>query len=122
MASHEFHNGNRLLLVHRRIQRNLPYGSCHILRRTAVARRVIGLNQVIINGLRNTDKPNVASVMGRIAGKLADRIHGIIAADVQEIANLHPAEFFKDRLIESIRQALRKLVTAGPQVCRRGQL
>ena len=122
MASHKFHNSDRLLLVYRSIQRDLTHGSRHIFCRAAVAWRMIRQDQVIVDSLRNTDKANVTSVMGCVAGKLADGIHGIIAANVQKITDLHPVEFVKNGLIKSIRQAFRKLIAAGTEIRRRSQL
>ena len=49
---------------------------------------MVGQDKVVVDGLGDADKTDVTACFFRVAGKLADRIHGVIAADIEEISNL----------------------------------
>ena len=68
-----------------------------VLGRAAEARTVVGDRQVIVDGLRNTDDPQL--VPG-LAGQLVDLvagIHGVVAAIVKEIADVELLEALQHR-------------------------
>ena len=75
------------------------------------------MHQIIVDCLGHTDKADVAVCPGRIAGKLAYRIHGIIAADVKHIADISFLKSIKKLGIYRISQVFRQLIAAGAQVC-----
>lgn len=77
---------------------------------------MVGVYKIVINGLRLTEDTDVAADLFSIAGKLADGIHGIVAADIKEPADVHLLEFLKKLRINRILQGFRKLVTAGAKV------
>ena len=52
---HKFHNGDGLLLIHRRVQHDLPHRGGHVLGGAAVTRRVVRFHQVVVNGLGDAD-------------------------------------------------------------------
>ena len=77
---------------------------------------MVGVYKIVINGLRLTEDTDVAADLFSIAGKLADGIHGIVAADIKEPADVHLLEFLKKLRINWILQGFRKLVTAGAEI------
>ena len=95
MASHDFHNRDRFLLVYRSIQSDFTYCGSHISGGASIARGVIGQNQVIVNGLRDADKTDSAANAPGVAGQLAYGIHGVIAADIEKGADIHAFQLFE---------------------------
>ena len=69
-------------------------------------------NQVIVDGLRDSHKPDTASCFFCIAGKLAHSIHRIIAADIEEISDSVLFKLLKQFRIHFIAKILRKLISA----------
>ena len=73
-------------------------------------------DEIIVDGFRNTDKTDAAFIFGCIAGELADRIHGIISAYIEDGLNLIFRKFCKQLRINRIGEIFRKLVTAGAKI------
>ena len=121
MASHDFNDGDRFLLIDRGVQRNFTDGCSDIAGSTAVSRRVIGQNEIVVDRLGNADKADRTFDLRRIAGKLADGVHRVVAADVKEIADVQPLQFFKEDAVEAVGEVLREFKTAGTQIRRRSQ-
>ena len=78
--------------------------------------------QIIVHRLGNTDKTDIAPCGCSVPGKLADGIHGIIAAYIKEVSDVHLFQLLKNHGIEPGRQILRKFIAAGAQISRRSQL
>ena len=121
MASHDFNDGDRFLLIDRGVQRNFTDGCSDIAGSTAVSRRVIGQNEIVVDRLGNADKADRTFDLRCIAGKLADGVHRVVAADVKEIADVQPLQFFKEDAVEAVGEVLREFKTAGTQIRRRSQ-
>ena len=77
---------------------------------------MVGAVQVVVDGLGHTD--DVAGVAHplHILADLVAGVHGIVAADIKEPADVHLLEFLKKLRINRILQGFRKLVTAGAKV------
>ena len=114
-------DGDRFLLIDRGVQRNFTDGCSDIAGSTAVSRRVIGQNEIVVDRLGNADKADRTFDLRRIAGKLADGVHRVVAADVKEIADVQPFQFFKEDAVEAVGEVLREFKTAGTQIRRRSQ-
>ena len=82
---------------------------------------MIGQNEIVVDRLGNADKADRTFDLRRIAGKLADGVHRVVAADVKEIADVQPLQFFKEDAVEAVREVLREFKTAGTQIRRRSQ-
>ena len=82
---------------------------------------MIGQDEIVVDRLGNADKADRAFDLRRIAGKLADGVHRVIAADVKEIADVQPLQFFKEDAVEAVGEVLREFKTAGTQIRRRSQ-
>ena len=82
----------------------------------AVAGRMVGHRKVVVDGLRDTDEFLIFPVHGSVVGQLFDGVHGVVAADVQEVLDvvfLHE----KEHLLIGVFVAfdLRQFVTAGAE-------
>ena len=70
MASHDLNDGDRFLLIDRGVQRNFTDGCSDIAGSTAVSRRVIGQDEIVVDRLGNADKADRAFDLHRIAESL----------------------------------------------------
>lgn len=80
--SHDLDNGNRFCFIAGSIQTDLTDGSGNIFGSTSETGGVVSQDQIIVNGLGNTDETNAAFVSLGSTGELTDGIHGIISTDV----------------------------------------
>ena len=60
---------------------------------------MVGHHQVIVNRLGNAHKADIAANMGTVISQLADGIHAVIAADVEEIADIQFAQDLEQLLV-----------------------
>ena len=116
MTSHDLDDSDRFFLVDAGVQGDLTDGGGYVAGSTSESGSMVGVYKIVINGLRLTEDTDVAADLFSIAGKLADGIHGIVAADIKEPADIHLLEFLKKLRINRILQGFRKLVTAGAKV------
>ena len=119
VASHKLYDRHRLLFIDGSVQHDVPHGGRHILGRTAVAGGMICLHQIVVDGLWHADKSNGRIYFSGITGKLVYRIHGIIAADIEEIADLQLFQFFKETSVYRHFHLFRQFIAARTQICRR---
>ena len=121
MASHDLYDGHgRFIVIDRSVRRDLADNGGHIFGGAAVSRRMVGVHQVVVNGLWHADETDVASDPGGIAGKLAHRIHGVVSSDVEEVADLLFCKLLEEPGIDRILQVFRQFVAAGAKVSPRG--
>ena len=116
MASHDLNDRHRSLLVYGGVQDDLPDRGGYIFCSAAETGRMICEHQIVVNGLGNADEPYIAAGPGSKAGKLIHRIHGVVSSHIEEISDVHFAEIIKNSGIDSVRQILRELKAAGPQI------
>ena len=72
--------------------------------------------KVIVDGLRLAKDTDIAADLPGIAGKLADSIHGIVASDIKEPADVHLLEFTEELRINRVFQGFREFVAAGTKI------
>ena len=74
---------------------------------------MIGSAEVIVYGLRDTYDANIFSVLFGVCGKLHNRIHGVIAANVEEGFDIMLSEAVHDLFIyRAVRVRFGKLISA----------
>ena len=78
---------------------------------------MIRLYQVIVDGLWHANEADIAADSLGVAGQFADRIHGIISPDIEEIADAMLLKFLEKLWIHCVLQTLRQLVPAGAKIC-----
>ena len=100
VAAHQFHDGNGFLLIDGGVQNNFPDRIGHVLGGASVTGGMVGQNEIVVYGFRNTDETDLAVMMGGVAGQLADRVHGIIASDVEEVSDVHLPKLLKQGRVE----------------------
>ena len=116
VTSHDLDDSDGFFLIDTGVQGDLTDGGSYVAGSTSESGSMVGVYKIVINGLRLTEDTDVAADLFSIAGKLADGIHGIVAADIKEPADIHLLEFLKKLRINRILQGFRKLVTAGAEI------
>ena len=86
-------------------------GYSRIFGRASKARAMIRHRQVVVNGLGDSDHPQLIAALGGQLIDLIAGVHGIVAAVIEEITDVEPLEAFQHRRIVRIRQ----LAAAGAQ-------
>ena len=100
VAAHQLYDGDGFLLIDRGVQNDFPDRIGYIFCGASVAGGMVGENEVVIYGFRNTDEPDLAVVVGGVAGQLADGVHGIVASDIEEVSDVHLPKLLKQSRIE----------------------
>ena len=84
---------------------------------------MVGDHQVVVDGLGHAHKADVALDALAVLGQLADGVHGIVAADVEEVADVqlfqNGEQLFVDGLVL---MPVRQLVAAAAEEAGRGAL
>jgi hypothetical protein len=70
----------------------------HIARSRGKARRVVVLDQIVVDGFRNVDAAQVVAGLARFIVDDANGVRGIVAAGVKEIADLVRPQDLEDLL------------------------
>ena len=125
VSSHYLHNAHKTLAVLQAeaVPDDLFYRGSDIFGSASIAWGVVRQRQVIVNGLRASDKAGRMSGHDSVVGKLLDRVHRVISADVNKGFDIQLVKDRKDFLIDSlVLMDLRQLKAAGPKECRRGPL
>ena len=81
---------------------------------------MIGIYQIIIDRLRFTDHSDRTADACRVAGKFTDGIHGIIAANIEEPADIKFLKFAEKYRINRIFERFRQFVATGTEIGTRG--
>ena len=88
MPSHDLDDRYGFLFIYIGIGCNLTNRGCDIFRGTSKSWCMIGVYQIIVDGLWFTNHTDRTSNGCGIARELADGIHGIIAANIEEPADV----------------------------------
>ena len=116
MAAHDLDDGDHAGVIHVGVLPHLGAGGGDILGRGGKAGAVVGAVQVIVDGLWNTHDAALVAHFLHILGDLVAGVHGVVAAVVEEIADVVLLEDFKDALIIGvIHVGVGQLVAAGTQ-------
>ena len=95
---------------------DLLHGRGDIFCRGAEARRMVGDAEVVVNGLGDADDPDADLLLPEIRGKLLHGVHGVIAADVEESADLPLLQRIRDLPVDGIVLVpVRQLIAAGTE-------
>ena len=123
VAAHDLHNGDIFGAVDRSIPDDLLHYHTNVLGRRAIAGGVVSDHQIVVDGLGHAYEPDIAVDTGAVVCQLADGIHGVVAADVEEVAHIQLVQdrkqLFVDRLILP---PIRQLIAAAAQKAGRGAL
>ena len=84
-SSHDFHNGDKIGAVHLVITDNFFHYGAYVFCGASEARCMVCSLKVIINGFRHTDKPYIRPDFSAVFAHLAERVHRIVAADIEEV-------------------------------------
>ena len=77
---------------------------------------MIGQRQIVVNRLGTADEPLRITLDNRIVGKLFDRIHGIVSANIDEGFDFQLLQDFENLLIYfRILVNFRQLIPAGTE-------
>ncbi len=122
MAAHDFHDEHlRRRLGHRgHVERGFARGNRDVLRHGAEARHAVGVRQVVVDGLRHADADDLVAELIADLGHLVSGVHGIVAAVVEEVADVVRLEYFDEALVLGavLLEAL-ELVARGAESARR---
>src|SRR5699024_6916564 len=88
VAAHALHDGDILGAVDGGVTDDLLHDHADVLGGTAVAGGVVGDHQVVVDGLGHAHEADVAAHMLAVVRQLADGVHAVVAADVEEIADV----------------------------------
>ena len=105
VAAHNLHELDGPTFPHSlRVSSRVTDGHSHETSRTPIAGAVIREGQIVIYRLGNADDSKVVpSLLGQRV-HLVGRIHGVVAADIEEIANIVGPENLENALVVVFRQ------------------
>ena len=116
VAAHNLDDGDHAGVIHVGVLPHLGAGGGDILGRGGKAGAVVGAVQVIVDGLWNTHDAALVAHFLHILGDLVAGVHGVVAAVVEEIADIVLLEDLQDTLVIGIIYVgIRQLVAAGAQ-------
>ena len=119
VTAHDFNDGDCLGGVNRAVTDDFLHGGGNELRRGTVAGGVVGAGEVVVDGLRNADRTHLVVRGLQIFAQLCNGVHGVVAADVEEVADVVLLEDGDQVFVEGrIVRGLRELVAAGAESCR----
>ena len=99
MAAHALDDRDHALVVNAAVTGNFHNGGRDILGGRGKARAVIRADEVVVDGLRHADDAALIADLGHITADLGAGVHGVVAADVEEVADVVLFKDLKDALI-----------------------
>ena len=125
IAAHDLNDRDRAVCCEDRhtVADDFLHGSTDVLRCRAVTRCMVRQSEVIVNSLRAADETDFGACQHSVIGKLLDRIHGVISADIDEAVDFKIVKDTED-LVKclSVLVNFRELETAGSEVSSRCSL
>ena len=123
VASHDLHHGDVLGAVHGGVTDDLLHHNADVLGRRTVTGGVVGDHQVVVDGLGHAHEADVALDALAVLGQLADGVHGVVAADVEEVADVQLFQNGEQLLVDRlVGVPVGQLVAAAAQKAGRGAL
>ena len=119
VAAHNLHDGHVFGAVHRGVPDDLLHDHADVLGGTAITGGVVGDHQVVVNGLGYAHKADLAADVGAVIGQLADGIHRVVAADIEEVADVQLLQDLKQLQVDSFPlggMPVGQLIAAAAQV------
>ena len=86
---------------------------------------MVGDHQVIVDGLGHAHKADVAADVCAVVGQLADGVHRVVTADVEEVADVQLLQDLKQLDVDGLTLGgvpVGQLVAAGTQIAGRRAL
>ena len=116
MAAHDLHHHDHTGVVHMGIQVYFHHGGGDILGGRAEAGAVVGAEQIVVDGLGYTHDPALVAHGLHVLIDLIAGIHGVVAAVIEEVADVVLLEHLQDAaIIGIVHLGVRDLVAAGAQ-------
>ena len=123
VAAHDLDHGDIIGAVNGGIADDLLHHHTDVLCRRAVAGGVVGHHQVVVDGLGNAHEADVALDAVAVFSQLADGIHGVVAANVEEVANVQLFQDGEQLLVNGlVIVPIGQLIAAAAQEAGRGAL
>ena len=119
VAAHDLDDADHTGVVHARVLIDLHAARGDILRGAGVAGAVVGAEEIVVDGLGNAHHAALIADLLHILGDLVAGVHGVVAAVVEEIADIMLLEHLENTLIIGVVHiGIGDLVAAGAE--RRG--
>ena len=116
VTAHDLHHRGGGVVIDGGVQGDLHAAGGDILRRRAEAGAVVGAEQVVVDGLGDAHDPTFPSGPAHVAAHLLTGVHAVVAAVIEEIADVVFLEDFQDApIILLVLVRVRQLVAAGAQ-------
>ena len=116
MAAHDLHHHDHTGVVHMGVQVYFHHGGGDILGGRAEAGAVVGAEQIVVDGLGYTHDPALVAHGLHVLIDLIAGIHGVVAAVIEEVADVVLLEHLQDAaIIGIVHLGVRDLVAAGAQ-------
>src|SRR5699024_1588783 len=93
VAAHDLHDGDVLGAVNGGVPDDFLHDDADVLGSRAVTGSVVSDHQVVVDGLGHAHKADVTAGPCAVVGQLADGVHRVVAADVEEVADV---QLFQD--------------------------
>ena len=101
ITPHHLNNHDVARAVYQAVAGDLLHNSADVLGRGAVARRVVGVHQVVVDGLGHAHELDVAACHAGIVRKLGDGVHAVIATNIEKVAHIQLFQNTKQLFIQS---------------------
>ena len=113
VAAHDLEDRDEIVLAHGLVVAGqLAHGCADVFDHAPVARAVVGDRQVVVHGLRNADDTQFVALRLGELGNLVRSVLGIVAAAVEEVADVVRLEHLEDAVEVLL---LLELVSAGSE-------
>ena len=117
VTTHDLHDSDHAVVVNSRVLIDLHAARCDIFCRAAEAGAVIRAVKVVIDGLGDAHDAALIADGLHVTADLCAGVHGIVAAVIEEIADVVLLEYLKDALIIGvIIFRSRYFITAGAKL------
>ena len=122
VAAHNLNNANHASVIYPSILVNLHAGGCNIFGSGSESGAMVCSEEVVVNGFRNSHDAALVTDFLHIFTNLIAGIHRVVAAIIEEIADIIFFEDFQDTLVICIIYIrIGHFIPAGAK-CRRGRI
>ena len=125
VAAHDLDDGDIVGAVDRGVADELFHDDADVLGRAAVAGGMVCDHQVVVDRFGHAHKADVAADIGAVLGQFADGVHAVVAADVEEVADIQLLEDLEQLFVDGLALVavpVGQLVAAGAEIARRRAL
>ena len=116
VTAHDLHDDRGIIIVHVAIPAHLHAAGDHVLGGGGEAGAMVRAIQVVVDGLGHADDPtDVLFLLEEFADLIAG-VHGVVAADIEEVADIVLLEHLHDpAIIRIVVHIVLQLIAAGTQ-------